>query len=98
MPQHSKHRWGANAEELKFAGADPFIKFALGENVKISRLPQGNQRFPDTRMGVEQVLTDAFQRAGDYQKMWKAAEENNKNKTVTPMVHEETLSWMHWLK
>jgi imidazolonepropionase-like amidohydrolase len=67
-----KLRWGANAEELKFAGADPFIKFALGENVKRSSSTQGNIRFPDTRMGVEQVLTDAFQRATDYQKMMKA--------------------------
>jgi len=67
-----KLRWGANAEELKFAGADPFIKFALGENVKRSASTQGNTRFPDSRMGVEQVLTDAFQRASDYQKMMKA--------------------------
>lgn len=67
-----KLRWGANAEDLKFAGADPFIKFALGENVKRSASTQGNTRFPDTRMGVEQVLTDAFQRASDYQKAMKA--------------------------
>ncbi|MEI8060419.1 MAG: amidohydrolase family protein, partial [Ferruginibacter sp.] len=81
-----KLRWGANAEEMKFAGADPFIKFALGENVKRSSSSQGNQRFPDTRMGVEQVLTDAFQRASDYQKMLKAAEENNKKKGAVPMI------------
>jgi hypothetical protein len=31
-----KHRWGAGAEALKFAGATPTIKFALGENVKQS--------------------------------------------------------------
>jgi imidazolonepropionase-like amidohydrolase len=67
-----KLRWGVNAEELKFAGADPFIKFALGENVKRSSATQGNPRFPDSRMGVEQVLTDAFQRASDYQKAMKA--------------------------
>jgi imidazolonepropionase-like amidohydrolase len=66
-----KLRWGANAEDLKFAGTDGFIKFALGENVKRSASTQGNTRFPDSRMGVEQVLTDAFQRATDYQKMMK---------------------------
>ena len=81
-----KLRWGANAEQLKFAGADPFIKFALGENVKRSSSSQGNTRFPDTRMGVEEVQMDAFQRASDYQKQWKAAEENNKKKGATPMV------------
>jgi imidazolonepropionase-like amidohydrolase len=63
-----KLRWGANAEQLKFADADPFIKFALGENVKRSYSNSSN-RFPDTRMGVEQVLTDAFTRARDYEAM-----------------------------
>jgi imidazolonepropionase-like amidohydrolase len=67
-----KLRWGANADGLMFENADPFIKFALGENVKRSSSPLGNNRFPDTRMGVEQVLDDAFQRAKDYEKIWKA--------------------------
>lgn len=62
-----KFRWGQTAEGLKFANWDPFIKFALGENVKRSSSTT-NQRFPDTRMGVEQVLTDAFTRARDYEK------------------------------
>jgi len=66
-----KLRWGASDEGLKFAGADPFIKFALGENVKRTTAPNNN-RFPDTRMGVEEVLTDAFDRAVDYQKAMKA--------------------------
>ncbi|PVD50105.1 amidohydrolase [Terrimonas sp.] len=61
-----KLRWGADDEGLKFKGADPFIKFALGENVKRTT-SAANNRFPDTRMGVEQVLTDAFQRAKDYE-------------------------------
>ncbi len=66
-----KLRWGANAEDLKFAGADGFIKFALGENVKRTT-SSNNNRFPDTRMGVEEVLNDAFARAVDYQKEMKA--------------------------
>ncbi|MBK8522329.1 MAG: amidohydrolase family protein [Chitinophagaceae bacterium] len=80
-----KLRWGANDQDLKFAGADGFIKFALGENVKRSSSTQGNTRFPDTRMGVDQVLMDAFQRATDYQHAWKAADENNKKKGATPI-------------
>ena len=64
-----KLRWGSTAEQLKFTNWDPFIKFALGENVKQSRNTQGNNRFPDTRMGVEEVLMDAFTRARDYEKM-----------------------------
>jgi imidazolonepropionase-like amidohydrolase len=65
-----KLRWGANDQDLKFAGADGFIKFALGENVKRTT-NSSNNRFPDTRMGVEQVLNDAFDRALDYQKAMK---------------------------
>lgn len=67
-----KHRWGVNDTALKFKGADPFIKFALGENVK--RTPaQNNNRFPDSRMGVEQVQVDAFTRAKDYENALKGA-------------------------
>jgi imidazolonepropionase-like amidohydrolase len=61
-----KLRWGANDEQMKFGNNAPFIKFALGENVK--RTPSAaNNRFPDTRMGVEQVLVDAFTRARSYE-------------------------------
>jgi len=75
-----KLRWGVNDEDLKFKGADPFIKFALGENVKRTASTQGNTRYPDTRMGVEEVQMDAFARAADYQKQMKEAEQNNKKK------------------
>jgi imidazolonepropionase-like amidohydrolase len=75
-----KLRWGVNDEDLKFKGADPFIKFALGENVKRTASTQGNTRYPDTRMGVEEVQMDAFSRATDYQKQMKEAEQNNKKK------------------
>ena len=61
-----KLRWGNNAEQLKFTNWDTFIKFALGENVKRTSTA-ANPRFPDTRMGVEEVLTDAFTRAKEYQ-------------------------------
>ncbi len=65
-----KLRWGVLPEQLKFAGSDGFIKFALGENVKQSNRPQSfgdaNVRFPQTRMGVEQVYVDAFTRAKEY--------------------------------
>jgi imidazolonepropionase-like amidohydrolase len=82
-----KLRWGADDEGLKFKGADGFIKFALGENVKRSPASIGNRsnnnRYPDTRMGVEQVLVDAFTRAKDYQKEWKEYESNKNKKGVT---------------
>ena len=64
-----KPKWGASADELLYPGADPFIKFALGENVKQSNW-QSYERFPQTRMGVEQVFTDYFQRAKEYKTAW----------------------------
>jgi imidazolonepropionase-like amidohydrolase len=62
-----KLRWGKSPEEMKFEGSDGFIKFALGENVKQSNWGDGAlTRFPQTRMGVEQVFVDAFTRAKEY--------------------------------
>lgn len=64
-----KLRWGSGAEAMKIKGADGFIKFALGENVKQSNWGDNNtSRYPQTRMGVEQVFYDAFIRAKEYQK------------------------------
>jgi len=68
-----KLRWGSTPEEMKVREADGYIKFALGENVKQSRSSNSN-RYPQTRMGVEQVFVDAFQSALDYEKKWKAFE------------------------
>ena len=62
-----KYRWGASPEGLKIKGADGYIKFALGENVKQSNWGEDNTiRFPQTRMGVEQVYVDGFTRAREY--------------------------------
>lgn len=63
-------KWGQSAEGLLFAGNKPFIKFALGENVKQSNW--GDRyviRYPQTRMGVEQTIVDAFQRAKEYKEL-----------------------------
>ena len=64
-----KLRWGSTPEEMLVEGADEYIKFALGENVKRSRAPSST-RFPDSRMGVEQVFVDAFNRAKIYSDNW----------------------------
>jgi imidazolonepropionase-like amidohydrolase len=69
-----KHRWGVrSAKELLFEGAPPGIKFALGENVKRSNFtPQPGQprRYPATRMGVMDVIRQAFVEAREYRKSW----------------------------
>jgi len=80
-----KLRWGQPASKLPFEGALPGIKFALGENPKRSNggIPGIPQRYPATRMGVEETIRDAFARAVDYKKSWddfnrrKAAGEQN---------------------
>lgn len=64
-----KLRWGLGAEAMKFEKTDGFIKFALGENVKQSNWGDNNvSRYPQTRMGVEQIYYDAFSRAVAYDK------------------------------
>lgn len=69
-----KLRWGMLPEEMKFEGADGFIKFALGENVKQANWGDDfKSRYPQTRLGVEQLMEDAFQAARDYKKAEKAA-------------------------
>ncbi|HKP31134.1 MAG TPA: amidohydrolase family protein, partial [Chitinophagaceae bacterium] len=78
-----KLRWGANDDDLKFKGWPGQIKFALGENVKRSPATQGNNRYPDTRMGVEQVLVDAFTRARDYKAAWADYNSNKGKKGYT---------------
>ncbi|RYU79440.1 amidohydrolase family protein [Hymenobacter persicinus] len=68
-----KLRWGMTPEQMKIQGAPGFIKFALGENVKQSNWGELNVlRFPQTRMGTEQVFVDAFTRAREYEQEWKA--------------------------
>ncbi len=60
-----KLKWGYTADEMIYNNSPKFIKFALGENVKQSRYDNG-VRFPQTRMGVEQVFEDHFSRARQY--------------------------------
>ena len=67
-----KLRWGQPPDKLPFEGAKPGIKFALGENPKRSnfRTPGMPDRYPATRMGVEETIRGAFTEAKDYKKSW----------------------------
>ena len=85
-----KLKWGAKINEMFFPNADPFIKFALGENVKQSNW--GGSRFPQTRMGVEQVFIDHFDRAKEYGNKWNeynSLSKRQKERTVKPRYDEE---------
>ncbi len=81
-----KFRWGASPEGMKIEGADGYIKFALGENVKHGNRPRShNIRYPQTRMGVEQIFVDAFTRAREYENSWNAYNSfSSKSKARTP--------------
>ncbi len=68
-----KLRWGATADRLLFDGAPQGIKFALGENVKQSNWGEKyTTRYPQTRMGVEQLLRERFLAAVAYRDEWSA--------------------------
>lgn len=69
-----KLRWGSLDEDLKMREAPAGIKFALGENVKQSNHAGGSSRYPQSRMGVEQLMRDRFEAARDYREHWQHPE------------------------
>ncbi|MES2726556.1 MAG: amidohydrolase family protein [Bacteroidota bacterium] len=81
-----KLRWGASPEKMKIEGADGFIKFALGENVKQSNWGSPTPRYPQTRMGVEQILYDEFIKAKEYEKALKLNTNTRKDLELDALV------------
>ncbi len=73
-----KLKWGETADNLVYDNSPKFIKFALGENVKQSR-NRTNSRFPQSRMGVEQVYMDYFSRAKAYDEAKKSGKPYRKD-------------------
>ncbi len=72
-----KLKWGHSPDQMLIDDAPKFIKFALGENVKQSNWGDHNTvRFPQTRMGVEQIFFDGFMRAREYRASWLAFEKD----------------------
>lgn len=70
-----KLRWGTDADGLIMEGSPEGIKFALGENTKRTRTPA---RYPNSRMGVQDVVRQAFLDAREYMKEWEAYEQARK--------------------
>ena len=66
-----KMRWGSLPEDLKLENAPRTVKFALGENPK-----RRQGRYPDTRMGTQEIIRDHFMAARDYEREWQQWEEN----------------------
>ncbi len=76
-----KWKWGRPASEWIVEDAPRTIKFALGENPKSSnfRPPPGIPlQYPATRMGVEEVIRQAFTDARDYRARWDEYEARRK--------------------
>ena len=68
-----KFKYGHPVEDFPIADAPPGIKFALGENVRRTNFqprPGQTLRYPRTRMGVMEVMRDAFLRAREYKQSW----------------------------
>lgn len=68
-----KLKWGEDADGLLYDNSPKFIKFALGENVKQSNW-QSFSRFPQTRMGVEQLYVNYFNLAKEYDQKKKSGQ------------------------
>ncbi len=82
-----KLRWGLAPENMKIENAPHYIKFALGENVKQANWGDGaTTRYPQTRMGVEQVFVDAFTRAKEYEQKLKTDKTTRKDLELDALV------------
>ncbi|CAM1348491.1 amidohydrolase family protein [Tenacibaculum crassostreae] len=94
-----KLKWGENAEGMIYNDTPKFIKFALGENVKQSNWgDMQTVRFPQTRMGVEQVYIDYFQRAKEYDAKKKSGQPYRKDielETLAEIINKERFISCH---
>ncbi|WP_031425569.1 amidohydrolase family protein [Flavimarina sp. Hel_I_48] len=79
-----KLKWGASIDEMVLDDIK-FIKFALGENVKQSNWGSFS-RFPQTRMGVQQLYMDYFQRAREYEAKKKSGKPYRKDYEMETLV------------
>ena len=84
-----KLRWGAaHPDEMRFEGAAPGVKWALGENVKQSNWGNDNTtRYPQTRMGVEAIMDDRLAAGLEYaatMAAWDALPEAERAKRTPP--------------
>jgi len=87
-----KLRWGMLPDEMKFEGAVPGVKFALGENVKQSGSGRGGGgRYPQTRQGVEQIIRDEFQAAIDYRSAWREFQDGKRKIPPRCNLQSETI-------
>ena len=94
-----KLKWGEIGPDMIYKNSPKFIKFALGENVKQSNWGAAEKvRFPQSRMGVEQVFTDYFQRAKEYEILKKSGKPYRKDielETLVEILNKERFISCH---
>lgn len=94
-----KLKWGEDANSLIYKNTPKFIKFALGENVKQTNWGDNQTiRFPQTRMGTEQVFVDYFQRAKEYDILKKSGKPYRKDielETLAEILNKERFISCH---
>lgn len=73
-----KLKWGEPSDKMIINEAREGYKFALGENVKQSNFNVKKPRYPITRMGVMEMIEDAFRSALDYRAEWDNYKKNKK--------------------
>ncbi len=102
-----KLRWGSMPEDMIVAEAVPTLKMALGENPKLANVFDTKiDRYPRSRLGVEQFIRDSFAAAKDYERSWQEYEDagRKKKKLIPPrrdlrmealveVLHDER--WIH---
>jgi len=92
-----KLKWGETPDKMLIPNAPKYIKFALGENVKQSNW-NSHSRFPQTRMGVEQVYIDYFTRAKAYDTKKKSGvpyRKDNELETIAEILNKERFITCH---
>ena len=92
-----KLKWGESSDNIIYKNTPKFIKFALGENVKQSNW-QSFERFPQSRMGVEQVFIDYFTRAKEYDALKKSGKPYRKDlemETLAEILNKERFISCH---
>lgn len=70
-----KLKWGRSREEIIMKDNGEGLKFALGENPI-----RGDERYPNSRLGLEHILRREFTRALEYKRSWDEYELKKKGK------------------
>ena len=78
-----KLKYRSSPGEMLVTSGPRIVKFALGENVTHANNSSRGRRFPNSRMGVESVVRQAFNDAHDYRRAWTQYKQSGSRGGVT---------------